>query len=355
MNMSDYRPEDFDPNTAPNANHHQNHIYAAMRECGFADSLPAEELEVQDRTFDECFDYDDEGLAALLDFTPVPCTRPDGWSPKKQRDFIKHLSTGMGVTHAARNVGMTARSAYLLRARTGSEGITAAWHTALQLGVAILEDTAFDLALTGAPHVKVNDQGMVIYRENRINPSVLMQLLRAHKPLIYSQAAQANAVRVAQEQRDHAERVANNAAWAARPDPQEEAVRMCLAEEEIKKAAAQAGVEPDLSDDYVARVAAAMPRIAPDQVTVIGMRLLEQYRAEHGYYPSEADEAAAAAEAEEMDGTDEAGDDADSPSAPAQISPNRNQRRAEERKRMKAQNRKAKNSYSSPEKRQKTA
>ena len=310
--------------------------------------------EVEYRTFDECValsDQDDEvDLADLLDFTPLPCTRPDGWTAKKQRTFITHLATGACVTRAARRVGMSARSAYLLKARKGSASFNDAWDRALQMGVSILEDTAFNLAINGAEHQRVNDEGMVIHTEKRINASVLMQLLRAHKPLVYSHAAQREAVRAAKEEQEHAARIlaqhqAERDRAATPPDPHEEAVRLCLAEDDIIKAAIEAGIVPDLSDENVARVADRMERIAPDQVTVIGFQLLEKRNA-----AAQAAKEAARADAPEaiIDDVadDEAADDDAVDGDAAHEQPlNRTQRRARDRRRIRAENRNGRTSY----------
>lgn len=71
--------------------------------------------------------------ATVLAFTPVPLARArrDGWSATRQRRFIALLYRTGVVAAAAKRVGMSAKSAYLLRKRAGAESFAAAWDRAL--------------------------------------------------------------------------------------------------------------------------------------------------------------------------------------------------------------------------------
>lgn len=71
-----------------------------------------------------------------LAFTPVALTRVhhNGWTERRQRDFIAALAAMGSVLYAARAVGMTKQSAYTLRNRAGAESFAAAWDVALQMG-----------------------------------------------------------------------------------------------------------------------------------------------------------------------------------------------------------------------------
>ena len=72
-----------------------------------------------------------EAAPSRLDFTPVPvAARRDGWTPRRQRDFIRALAAGSSTSHAARAVGMSKQSAYKLRERPGAESFAAAWDAA---------------------------------------------------------------------------------------------------------------------------------------------------------------------------------------------------------------------------------
>lgn len=67
-------------------------------------------------------------------FTPVPVrTRKDGWTPERQREFIRLLHVRPDIGKAAEAVGLSRRTAYRLRERPGAESFAAAWDSALAL------------------------------------------------------------------------------------------------------------------------------------------------------------------------------------------------------------------------------
>ncbi|MDT8757917.1 hypothetical protein MZO42_04340 [Sphingomonas psychrotolerans] len=86
-----------------------------------------------------------------LAFVPVALDRArhDGWTPRRQHDFIMALSEMGTVLRAARAVGMTKQSAYKLRERPGAESFAAAWDCALQMGYDRMFGLAMDRALNG--------------------------------------------------------------------------------------------------------------------------------------------------------------------------------------------------------------
>lgn len=86
-----------------------------------------------------------------LDFIPVPLERirHDGWTERRQRDFIWALATMGSVLHAARAVGMSKQSAFNLRNRPGAESFAAAWDQALVTGYSIMFDRALERATIG--------------------------------------------------------------------------------------------------------------------------------------------------------------------------------------------------------------
>lgn len=70
---------------------------------------------------------------ALLLFTPVPTAYrgANGWTAEVQRAFVAALARTGVVTAAARSVGRSARSAYLLRRRAGeNHPFVRAWEAA---------------------------------------------------------------------------------------------------------------------------------------------------------------------------------------------------------------------------------
>jgi hypothetical protein len=65
-------------------------------------------------------------------FDPVPLrARKDGWTPERQREFIRALVRDRNVGRAARAVGLSRESVYRLRARPGAESFSAAWDRVL--------------------------------------------------------------------------------------------------------------------------------------------------------------------------------------------------------------------------------
>jgi|TARA_R110000822_G_scaffold21675_3_gene68313 hypothetical protein len=84
-----------------------------------------------------------------IDFTPAPCKRHNGWTAERQRDFIYHLGRIGLVAPAARAVGMSRQTAYLLRQKPGAESFAAAWDRALEMGLDNAEDHAITRALEG--------------------------------------------------------------------------------------------------------------------------------------------------------------------------------------------------------------
>ncbi|HEY0622217.1 hypothetical protein [Sphingomonas sp.] len=89
--------------------------------------------------------------AELLAFTPVPSAsnRRDGWTPRRQRDFIIALALAGTVQRAAKAVGMSRQSAYALRERPDAASFAAAWDMALQLGYDRVFGQAMDRAMNG--------------------------------------------------------------------------------------------------------------------------------------------------------------------------------------------------------------
>jgi hypothetical protein len=75
---------------------------------------------------------------SFLRFTPVPVrARRDGWAAMLPRRFIINLARGMGVAEAARALGRSRQSVYLLLDRPGSESFAAAWDAAVEFSCRI--------------------------------------------------------------------------------------------------------------------------------------------------------------------------------------------------------------------------
>lgn len=98
---------------------------------------------------DQCCESHDE--EDDIPFTPVPVrARRDGWTPERQRAFIRALSRIGSANSAARSVGMSLRSAHKLRARAGAESFAAAWDRAVGRGEDNVRDHVIDRVLHGA-------------------------------------------------------------------------------------------------------------------------------------------------------------------------------------------------------------
>lgn len=77
-------------------------------------------------------------------FIPWQPARPDAraWTSDQQHAFVAALARCGVVARAAASVGMSATSAYRLRARRGAEGFAAAWDRAIDEGQARAIDVA---------------------------------------------------------------------------------------------------------------------------------------------------------------------------------------------------------------------
>lgn len=119
----------------------------------------------------------------LPPFTPVPrqCARHDGWTPERQIAFIEALADTGSVDAACKAVNMSTVGAYHLRRQSGATSFRKAWETALQLGVARVEDVVMDRALNGVEE-PLYSYGKLIGTRRRYNDRLLMFILRNRAP-----------------------------------------------------------------------------------------------------------------------------------------------------------------------------
>lgn len=85
-------------------------------------------------------------------FEPVPSAtnRHDGWTPERQRLFIRVLAKIGVVALAARAVGMSRKSAYALLKRAGPDSSFArAWREAQAAGRLTVDFATFERAVEG--------------------------------------------------------------------------------------------------------------------------------------------------------------------------------------------------------------
>lgn len=132
----------------------------------FPDALPADAL---DRA---------HGDMPVIPFDPVPRLRQrrKGWDEARQRAFIAALSRCASVAAAAREVGMTARSAYRLADAPGADSFVMAWDAAIELGMAAMRFHGLDRCLNG-DFVPVYRRGKLVQVEHRHNNRLAIAIL----------------------------------------------------------------------------------------------------------------------------------------------------------------------------------
>lgn len=113
-------------------------------------------------------------------FDPVPLERVTarGWSTPVQRAFIAALARHGTVATAARSVGRSARSAYLLRRREGGAGFAAAWDMAQRLAVQDAHAAILANAFAPCPSPVVR-RGRIIGEVVRFDPRPALAAIRA--------------------------------------------------------------------------------------------------------------------------------------------------------------------------------
>lgn len=87
----------------------------------------------------------------LADYRPVPRkrTRADGWTARRQREFLTVLAETGCVSEACIKAGVSSRSAYRLRQLPGATAFAAGWDQALRLATLRLTTVAFERAMKG--------------------------------------------------------------------------------------------------------------------------------------------------------------------------------------------------------------
>lgn len=123
-------------------------------------------------------DEPEDDFTDPLAFTPVPLQRKRrrGWTPERQRAFIAALSRCGSVSAAARQVGLSARSAYALLDKDGAESFAGAWDTAVLMGVDATRANVIDRAMKGA-WVPVVRRGRIVGMKFRYFDNLAIALL----------------------------------------------------------------------------------------------------------------------------------------------------------------------------------
>lgn len=107
--------------------------------------------------------------------------RHDGWTAERQRAFIDALAETGCVSEAAKEVGMSRRSAYALRKTDAGYAFRFAWDTALDHAAQVMADNATARAVNGYTVTKLY-QGEVVHEEVRFNETMVMRLLASRDP-----------------------------------------------------------------------------------------------------------------------------------------------------------------------------
>ncbi len=134
-------------------------------------------------------------LEGAPDFDPAPrgTSRYDGWTPERQRAFVKALAESGCVTRACAWVGMSNVGAYLLRKGAGAGSFARAWDEALAVGVERLADIAYERAVYGVP-VPVFHKGEQVGEKRWYNDRLLMWVMRHADRARFDDAPQGNRV-----------------------------------------------------------------------------------------------------------------------------------------------------------------
>lgn len=114
-------------------------------------------------------------MAKTVQHLPGRRPRADGWTPARQRKFLKRLGETGCVRDACKAAAISNTSAY--RARRDSADFAAAWEKAQARGMATLEKAAFDRAVHGWDEV-VTREGREISRKKRYSDSLLQVLVK---------------------------------------------------------------------------------------------------------------------------------------------------------------------------------
>jgi len=101
--------------------------------------------------------------------------RSDGWTPLRQRAFLRALTEMGCVSDACKKVQVSTTSAYRLRAKSAE--FAAAWTRAQKKGRAVLEEAAYTRAVEGWDEV-VEKRGEEVSRKRRYSDSLLRLLVQ---------------------------------------------------------------------------------------------------------------------------------------------------------------------------------
>ena len=156
-----------------------NDRVAAVKEATAEEGGPSVSLVPVPDSLPACFEPDRFEVIpnphpGTVPFDPQPSRFQQGWTAERQTIFIERLAETGTVHLASKSSGMSARSAYRLRAR--SDRFAAAWDAAQQLAAGRLSTIAFDRAIHGRVE-QLFDGGNAVVERRLPSDKLLMWLL----------------------------------------------------------------------------------------------------------------------------------------------------------------------------------
>jgi hypothetical protein len=114
----------------------------------------------------------------LPDYQPIVLRRQrhDGWTAERQQTFLVALAETGCISESCRVTGITARSAYRLRAHKDGKGFAEAWDQALRYATARLMTLCYERAIRGSVREVWRD-GMLISESRQPSDMLLRYLL----------------------------------------------------------------------------------------------------------------------------------------------------------------------------------
>jgi len=119
-------------------------------------------------------------LDELIDRGPVPdrAIRADGWTPAKQRLFLRMVAEGHTITNICAAIGMSVASAYALRRAARGAAFALGWQAALLLAREHLADTLLERAVHGSVETITRSDGSTLTRQRHDNRLAVHMLAR---------------------------------------------------------------------------------------------------------------------------------------------------------------------------------
>lgn len=135
-------------------------------------------------------------LTELTALTADQRCRRDGWTADRQRAFLEAIAEGHTVDAAARLVGMTKQSAYVLRRRAAGSSFALGWAAASLLAREKLADALIARALDGQVETYTRPDGSTFSRHRYDNALASRMLARLDRAVEDAPGPEAHAARL---------------------------------------------------------------------------------------------------------------------------------------------------------------